>query len=643
MTAAASCGLIDRATGRATLFLDVANARGAAFFGIGSRQIGLRSFAFHPNLRLPGQPGYRRLYTISTEDHRNQLVVVSVSCVKRGDAAMWTDSARAKYARPAKRYATDLTDAEFALVEPRLPPPCRLGRRRTTDLRAVLDAIFYLLRTGCQWRLLPKGFPPKSTVFGYFRRWWQDGTLLGLYYALLVLARAGGRPRGAADRGHRRQPVGQDHGERRPARLRCRQEDQRPQAARAGRHAGPAAARHRPSRQRPGPRRARPAAHAASAAASPGFACCSPTAAIRARSRPRPPATERLELAIVKRSDHAAGFVVLPRRWIVERSFAWFGRNRRLAKDVETLIASSTAMLYLAATRLLKASRPKGIRIFGKSYQATCDNVVAEWQLDARTLSKVDLGSRREVLRIAQPRVDHCADQLMFNPTAAPGSSDFGTLYIGAGDGGNSANNTDPQQPGSGPEQRSRQDPAHRPVPQPDGSALRHPGRQPVRRPEPAALPRSGRSACATRRTSASTAPARGTDPDHRHRPAPDRGGQSRPARRQLWLAVARGHLRHRPAATTTILYALPADDASRGFTYPVAQYDHGEGNRRTSAITGGFVYRGTAIPALLGHYLFGDMVTGRVFHVPVADAPARPRRRRCSELTLSRAARRSR
>ena len=72
--------------------------------------------------------------------------------------------------------------------------PCRLGRRAATDLRAVLDAIFYLLRTGCQWRLLPKCFPPKSTVFGYFRRWWQDGTLLGLYYGLLVLARqAAGR------------------------------------------------------------------------------------------------------------------------------------------------------------------------------------------------------------------------------------------------------------------------------------------------------------------------------------------------------------------------------------------------------------------------------------------------------------------
>ena len=62
---------------------------------------------------------------------------------------------------------------------------------------------------------------------------------------------------------------------------------------------------------------------------------------------------ERLVLAIVKRSDQAKGFVVLPRRWVVERSFAWFGRNRRLAREIETLIATSTAMLYLAATRLL--------------------------------------------------------------------------------------------------------------------------------------------------------------------------------------------------------------------------------------------------------------------------------------------------
>ena len=69
------------------------------------------------------------------------------------------------------------------------------------------------------------------------------------------------------------------------------------------------------------------------------------------------------------------------------------------------------------------------------------------------------------------------------------------------------------------------------------------------------------------------------------------------------------------------IVHPLPADDVIHGYTYPVAQYDHDEGNStRLTAITGGFVYRGSTIPALIGEYILGDMVTGRVFHVPVAD-----------------------
>ena len=98
-----------------------------------------------------------------------------------------------KYGRPAKRYATDLSDAEFALIEPRLPPPCRLGRPRTTDLRAVLDAIFYLLRTAAMGAPA-HGLSTQEHGFGHFWRWWRYGTLLGLYYALLVRARqAAGR------------------------------------------------------------------------------------------------------------------------------------------------------------------------------------------------------------------------------------------------------------------------------------------------------------------------------------------------------------------------------------------------------------------------------------------------------------------
>ena len=83
----------------------------------------------------------------------------------------WTDSARLQYARTATRYTTDLTDAEFALIAPHLPAPSRLGRPRKVDLREVLNAILFLLRTSCPWDLLPKELPAKSTVFGYFRRW----------------------------------------------------------------------------------------------------------------------------------------------------------------------------------------------------------------------------------------------------------------------------------------------------------------------------------------------------------------------------------------------------------------------------------------------------------------------------------------
>jgi transposase len=101
----------------------------------------------------------------------------------------WTDAARRQYARPAARYATELTDAEYALLAPHLPAPERLGRPREVDLREVLNAILYLLRAGCPWRLLPKEFPPKSTVFGYFQRFWADGTWLAIHATLVMAAR----------------------------------------------------------------------------------------------------------------------------------------------------------------------------------------------------------------------------------------------------------------------------------------------------------------------------------------------------------------------------------------------------------------------------------------------------------------------
>src|SRR5580693_1779136 len=73
---------------------------------------------------------------------------------------MWTEITRGKYEREGQRYASDLTDAEWALIEPHMPAVKRLGRPRETELRSVLDAILYIARTCCQWRMLPKDFPP---------------------------------------------------------------------------------------------------------------------------------------------------------------------------------------------------------------------------------------------------------------------------------------------------------------------------------------------------------------------------------------------------------------------------------------------------------------------------------------------------
>jgi putative transposase len=75
-----------------------------------------------------------------------------------------------------KQYPSDLTDAEWAILAPLLPPPKRLGRPARVERREVVNAILYVLRTGCQWRYLPEGFPNWNTVYWYFVRWTDDGT-----------------------------------------------------------------------------------------------------------------------------------------------------------------------------------------------------------------------------------------------------------------------------------------------------------------------------------------------------------------------------------------------------------------------------------------------------------------------------------
>ena len=102
---------------------------------------------------------------------------------------MWTVEQRQAHDRAGLRYPSDLTEAEWALVAPFVPPAKRGGRKRTVDVREVLNGIFYVLATGCQWRALPKDLPPKSTVYDYLSLWAWDGTLRRLHHALFVLAR----------------------------------------------------------------------------------------------------------------------------------------------------------------------------------------------------------------------------------------------------------------------------------------------------------------------------------------------------------------------------------------------------------------------------------------------------------------------
>lgn len=101
----------------------------------------------------------------------------------------WTEITRPKYQRDGLRCASDTVDVEWAVIQPHLPLSARRGRRRETNLRDVVDAIFYIGQSGCQWRLLPKDFPPYTTVQRYFYAWRDNGVWQAINYVLLMEVR----------------------------------------------------------------------------------------------------------------------------------------------------------------------------------------------------------------------------------------------------------------------------------------------------------------------------------------------------------------------------------------------------------------------------------------------------------------------
>ena len=114
-------------------------------------------------------------------------MLCDTDCVKQAvEDNMWIEITRRKYERAVPRYASNLSDAEWALIEPFMPVRKLLGRPRETDLHAVLDAILYIVRSGCQWRMLPKDFPPFTTVQGYFYEWRDTGLFERINFELLL-------------------------------------------------------------------------------------------------------------------------------------------------------------------------------------------------------------------------------------------------------------------------------------------------------------------------------------------------------------------------------------------------------------------------------------------------------------------------
>lgn len=263
-------------------------------------------------------------------------------------------------------YETDLSDIEWLLLEPLIPPAKSGGRKRDTDMREVMNGIFYLLRTGGAWLLLPHDFPPFQTVYGYFNAWRKSGVQQNMNDALRSAVR---------EQEEREEEVS--------AGIIDSQTVKTTSAAKEDR--GFDAAKVITGRKRfilvdvlglllhvfvtkasvPERKGAQELLKGTPAEilkqlqliwADGGYGGADFSAWV----------LENYDIfvEIVKRSDDAKGFVLLPRRWVVERTFSWFGKFRRLSKDYEIHAETSVALIYTAMVRIMLQRLAKDSAVF---------------------------------------------------------------------------------------------------------------------------------------------------------------------------------------------------------------------------------------------------------------------------------------
>jgi putative transposase len=250
-------------------------------------------------------------------------------------------------------YPSDISDAQWSLLKPHLPVSSG-GRPRKTDLRDVVNAIFYILRTGCQWRYLPKDYPPKSTVWRYFNQWRHDSTLDTIHDLLRTKVRTEEKP----------------YAPRTTASV----DSQSVDTTSGGEQRGRDNAKNVDGRKRHIVVDSMGLLLAVLVTAA-DVDDAKAAAELFARLEGQPMSRvkrmfadnkyhnyalytwveehARWELVIVSRPKGSKGWVKLPLRWTVERTFAWLGRCRRLSKDRERSVLSSEAFIKLAMIQLM--------------------------------------------------------------------------------------------------------------------------------------------------------------------------------------------------------------------------------------------------------------------------------------------------